>query len=59
MHMKHNLFLILLPALVSCTAEEAFFEPQEPDRISFTATLSPVSATKSTATELHATTSEG
>ena len=57
--MKRTLSLFIISALVSCTAEEAFFEPQKPDRLAFSATLSPVSATRSAATELSATTSEG
>ena len=57
--MKRTAFLSIMTVLASCTAEEAFLEPREPDRLTFSATLSPVSATRSTATELSATTSGG
>lgn len=55
--MKRTLFF--LAALVSCTAEDAFQQPRNPDRLTFSATLSPVSATKSDATDLSAESPDG
>ena len=48
--MKRTLFL--LAALISCTAEDAFQQPRNPDRLTFSVTLSPVSATRSSKTDI-------
>ena len=59
MLMKRTVFLIILSALAACTAEEAFLQPKDTDRLAFSATLAPVQATKSSATERTAATSDG